>query len=74
MNLTNLEQSLEATVEDNVKNLAGRLRPQIEEAKIRLRSLNGEVTGYIKQHPAACLLGAAAVGYLIARLARRQQS
>jgi hypothetical protein len=68
--MTNLEQSLE----DRVNDLTGRVRPQLEEAKRRLQSINGRATDFIKEHPAACLVGAAALGYLVARLARRQQS
>lgn len=68
--MSNVEHSLE----DKLNDLGGRMRPQIEEAKDRLQSFNNQVTGFIKEHPAACLLGAAAVGYLLARLARRQQS
>ena len=44
--------------------------PEIEDAKQRLGRLNGQVTGFIKDHPAACLLGAVALGYLVARVAR----
>ena len=58
--------SFESSAEDVVE----RIRPQIEDAKRRLGRLNGEVTGFIKDHPAACLLGAVALGYLVARVAR----
>jgi len=55
-------------------NVGDRIRPQIEQAKQQLGRLNGRVTTFIKDHPAACLLGAVAVGYLVARVARRQTS
>jgi hypothetical protein len=42
----------------------------IEEAKERLRELNDRAKSYIKEHPAACLVGALALGYVVARLAR----
>lgn len=60
--------SFEASVND----LSDRVRPQIEQAKRQLGRLNGRITGFIKDHPAACLLGALTVGYLVARVARRQ--
>jgi hypothetical protein len=57
---------------ENVDDLGDRVRPKIEEAKQKLGQINGRVTSFIQDHPAACLLGALALGYLVARLARRQ--
>ncbi len=48
------------------------LGPRIEELKQRIASLNDRVTGFIKEHPAACLMGALGLGYLFARIARRR--
>jgi hypothetical protein len=48
------------------------LRPRIEELKERMATLNDEVKGFIKAHPAACLMGALGLGYLFARIARRR--
>ncbi|HEY5284366.1 MAG TPA: hypothetical protein VIM14_16355 [Polyangia bacterium] len=48
------------------------LRPSIEELKERIVSLNDRAQGFIKEHPAACLLGALGLGYLFARMARRR--
>jgi hypothetical protein len=62
MDTTSFENSAEDVVE--------RIRPQIEDAKRRLGRLNGQITGFIQEHPAACLLGAVALGYLVARVAR----
>ena len=45
-------------------NVGDRIRPQIEQAKQQLGQLNGRITTFIKDHPAACLLGAVALGYL----------
>jgi len=59
-------RSFETSIED----VGDRIRPRIEDAKQRLGRLNGQVTGFIKDHPAACLLGAVALGYLVARVAR----
>ena len=61
-----------ATIKKSVDDLGQRVRPKIEEAKEKLGRINGQATGFIKDHPAACLLGALALGYLVARLARRQ--
>jgi hypothetical protein len=57
-------------MEEGMNELGERVRPQIEAARRRLRTLNGQATQIIKDHPATCLLGAVAVGYLVARLAR----
>jgi hypothetical protein len=56
--------------EKNAEDVVERIRPQIEDAKRRLGRVNGQITGFIKEHPAACLLGAVALGYLVARVAR----
>jgi hypothetical protein len=56
--------------ENGAADVGERIRPQIEDAKRRLGRLNGRITGFIKDHPAACLLGAVALGYLVARVAR----
>ncbi len=48
------------------------LRPRIEELKARIVSLNDRAKGFIKEHPAACLMGALGLGYLFARIARRR--
>jgi hypothetical protein len=45
-------------------------RPPLEEAKERLKGLNDRTKSYIKEHPAACLAGALALGFVVARLAR----
>ncbi len=47
------------------------LRPRIQELKERIVSLNDRAKGFIKAHPAACLMGALGIGYLFARIARR---
>jgi hypothetical protein len=48
------------------------LRQRIEELKERIVSLNDQAKGFIKEHPAACLMGAMGLGYLVARMARRR--
>lgn len=58
--------------ERSVDDIGDRVRPQIEEARKQIERLDGRVRGFITEHPAACLLGALALGYLVARVARRQ--
>jgi len=58
--------------EKTVESVGDRLRPQVEQAKRQLIRLNGQITTFIDDHPAVCLLGAVGLGYLLARLARRQ--
>ena len=48
------------------------LRSRIEELKERIVSLNDRAKGFIPEHPAACLMGALGLGYLVARIARRR--
>jgi hypothetical protein len=70
------ETCMEATVDEgNAEKANGsneELRIRIEELKERIGSLNGRVKGFIKEHPAACLMGALGLGYLFARIARRR--
>ena len=64
MNSTSFERSLD--------DIGDRVRPRVAEARKQLEGLDGRVRTFINEHPAACLLGALALGYLGARLARRQ--
>jgi ElaB/YqjD/DUF883 family membrane-anchored ribosome-binding protein len=43
----------------------------IDEAKRRISDVSTRTEAFVREHPGACLIGAVAVGYLIARLARR---
>lgn len=49
-----------------------RLGPQLAEAAERLTETNERVKDFIKQNPGTCLLGAAALGFLIGRWAARR--
>jgi hypothetical protein len=60
--------------ERSVDDIGDRLRPQVEEAKRRIAWLDGRARSFIGEHPAACVLGALTLGYLVARVARRQNS
>jgi hypothetical protein len=57
----------------SVDDLSDRVRPKIEEVKEQIARINGRMTTFIQDHPAACLLGAIALGYLVARVARHQR-
>lgn len=46
-------------------------RPSLDEIRARLDAWSQRTKALIQERPAACLLGAVAVGYLVARLARR---
>ncbi len=59
-------------IKESIDNLSSRVRPKIEEAKQEIGRVNGRITSLIEKHPAACLLGALALGYLVARIARHQ--
>ena len=59
-------------IEDTARELGERVRPQIENAKRRLSSMNDSMTEYIKENPGKCLVGALAVGYLIGKIASRR--
>jgi hypothetical protein len=74
MVLNDLTQNVEQAVRSDLGLLGERVRPQLEEAKRRLRTLDVQATAAIREHPAICLLGALGLGYLIARIARRQNS
>lgn len=58
-------------IEATVKQMGARVRPQIDQARRRLTSLNGDVTSYIKENPGRCLLGAIALGFVIGKIARK---
>jgi ElaB/YqjD/DUF883 family membrane-anchored ribosome-binding protein len=59
-------------LEETARELGERVRPQIENAKQRLSSLNDSATDYIKENPGKCLVGALAIGYLIGKIASRR--
>jgi hypothetical protein len=61
------------TFRASVDDLSDRVRPKIEEVKQQIGHINGRITTFIQDHPAACLLGAVALGYVVARVARQQQ-
>jgi ElaB/YqjD/DUF883 family membrane-anchored ribosome-binding protein len=66
--------NLKERIENKVNDLGAQVRPRLDAAKGHLQSWNGQVVGFIKDHPGISLAGAATVGYLVARLARRERS
>jgi ElaB/YqjD/DUF883 family membrane-anchored ribosome-binding protein len=58
-------------IEATARELGERVRPQIEDAKKRLSSLNDQAIDFIKENPGTCLVGAVALGFLIGKIARR---
>ena len=62
-----------ASIKQSVDDLGHGIGPKLEEAKEKLGRINGRVASFIQDHPAACLLGALALGYFVARIARHQQ-
>jgi ElaB/YqjD/DUF883 family membrane-anchored ribosome-binding protein len=66
-------QTMEVTeqIEETAREIGERVRPQIEDAKRRLSSLNDKVIDFIKENPGTCLLGAVALGFVIGKIARR---
>ena len=58
-------------IEETAREIGERVRPQIEDAKRRLSSMNNKAIAFIKENPGTCLVGAVALGYLIGTIARR---
>ncbi|MBC8133501.1 MAG: hypothetical protein H7X95_11020 [Deltaproteobacteria bacterium] len=74
MNTTTFQDSIEESVREKAEEISERLEPHIRDGKRHLESLNDRARSLINDHPAACLFGALALGYLVARLARRERS
>jgi hypothetical protein len=72
MDATAREENTENAQEDDGSGESRPHIPELQELKERLEALNDRVQGFIKEHPAACLMGALGLGYLFARIARRR--
>jgi hypothetical protein len=59
-------------IKHTVDDLSDRVRPKIEEARQEIGRVSGRITNFIQSRPTTCLVGAAALGYLVARIARSQ--
>ena len=53
-----------------LETLEERVRPELDAAKEKLSDLNGQVVSFITAHPGRCILGALALGYVVAKIAR----
>jgi len=49
-----------------------RLGPKLAQAEERLLEVNEQVKSFIRKNPGTCLLGAAALGFLVGRWAARR--
>jgi hypothetical protein len=58
-------------IEETVRQVGARVRPQIDPARRRLTSLHPDAPGAITQTPGRSRLGALALGFLIGTSARR---
>ncbi|HXU01290.1 MAG TPA: hypothetical protein VN903_09875 [Polyangia bacterium] len=59
-------------IEETAREISARVKPQLEEAKRRMESLNTSAVAYIKENPGKCLVGAVAIGFLIGKIASRR--
>jgi ElaB/YqjD/DUF883 family membrane-anchored ribosome-binding protein len=59
-------------IEETARELGARVRPQIDEAKRKLETLNSSAVSFIKENPGKCLVGAIAFGYLVGKIASRR--
>ena len=59
-------------IEETAREIGARVRPQIDEAKRKLESMNTSAVSFIKENPGKCLVGAIALGYLIGKIASRR--
>ena len=59
------------SLQQKAQEVQERIQPQIDEARRSLSDLNTRITGFIRERPGACLLGALAVGFVIGRIASR---
>lgn len=62
-----------ASFKDGADDLSSRARPKIDEATQAPGRVGGQTMSFLQDHPATCLLAAAAVGYVVARIARNQR-
>lgn len=59
-------------VQERAREIAGRVAPQIDQARQNLEDLNTRVTTFIRQNPGTCLLGALAFGFIVGKIASRR--
>jgi hypothetical protein len=71
METSNWDDKPEGAGHLNEESARPRVSPQ--DLKARLDEINERIKTFIRERPAACLLGALALGYVAARLARRDR-
>ena len=52
--------------------IGARVRPQIDQAKKKIESMNTSAVAFIKENPGKCVVGAIALGFLIGKIASRR--
>jgi hypothetical protein len=56
---------------ENIQRQLGQnVEAQVKELSSTLRDLNGRALTYVRERPVACVIGAFAVGYLLAKVAK----
>ena len=71
MQSTSSDERIESAAEPHDGRDQGLPAP-IEELKERLEDVNRRVKDFIRARPVTCLVGALALGYVVARIARRR--
>ena len=66
------ESPAESARDQAVREARERLGPKFAEAEKRLLKVNDQVQDFVRQNPGTCLLGAAALGFLVGRWAARR--
>ena len=59
-------------IEETAREIGARVRPQIDEARKKLESMNTSAIAFIKENPGKCLVGAVALGFLVGKIASRR--
>jgi ElaB/YqjD/DUF883 family membrane-anchored ribosome-binding protein len=54
-----------------VRQLEERVEEQVKDVSRRMQTASARIVNLVREHPVASLAGAFAIGYLIARVARR---
>jgi hypothetical protein len=67
-----METNPQQQFQDKAREIQARVAPQVEQARAALSDLNTKVTGFIRERPGTCLLGALAFGYLVGKIASRR--
>jgi ElaB/YqjD/DUF883 family membrane-anchored ribosome-binding protein len=59
-------------LQDRARELQEQLGPGVEQARQNLIELNRRVSGFIRENPGTCLLGAIALGFVVGKFASRR--